>query len=303
VDAFDDIGYSNYGLAGRDLFLAEYSDVVFYFEDADYEPVYEKLISIIAPEHFSTSVFCLGGKTEVLKKAKTENDISKPRVFIVDKDFDDILNEKQHLTGLIYLERYCLENYLLSMKAIASVIIDRFTLSAAAFHAKCADYDVFLKRLLLRYEELTRLFIVSRKFRLKIPTTGLEIDELVAGEQIADILPDDIISAYKEKLLASTAVDCDWITDGVVLDELVNCAFDEAGGGKPVTDHFCGKHLFGLIGRYLKAATGIDASEIPSASLYMDVMGRIDGLADAFKATVDEINQTITQQRTELYQR
>ena len=123
MDAFDEICYSEFGLAGRDLFMAEYSDVMFYCEDAFYEPVYEKLISIICPEHLSSSVECLGGKTQVIKKAKSLNDIHRPRVFIVDKDFDDILNEKENLPGLIYLEKYCLENYLISLHAFSPLLI------------------------------------------------------------------------------------------------------------------------------------------------------------------------------------
>ena len=123
-----EISYSDLGLEGRDIFLAEFSEVLFYFEDTDQESFYEKLISVIAPDHRKCKILCLGGKDNVLKVARTKNDLGCPRVFVVDKDFDDILDQVEKRVGLIYLDRFCLENYLISFPAILGFAIDHFAL-------------------------------------------------------------------------------------------------------------------------------------------------------------------------------
>lgn len=185
----DEISYSDIGLAGRDIFLAEFSDVLFYFEDENQEAFYEKLVSIIAPNYLTSAVSCLRGKDNVIKMAREKNELRRPRVFIVDKDFDDILDAIEVAEGLIYIDRYCLENYLLSFSAILSVAIDRFALVGTKAHRDCADFETVFAKIIERYEALTRLFLVARKNRISIPTTKMPITNFVAGNCVTDILP------------------------------------------------------------------------------------------------------------------
>lgn len=302
MDVFSEIAYSDAGMSGRDIFLAEFSDVIFYFEDEAYEAVYEKLISKIAPMYLTNSINCLGGKTQILKAARSKNDIGKPRVFIVDKDFDDILGLLEDLEGLIYLDRYCFENYLLEIPALIQLVIDRYALSTTAAHLKCKDFEDFYSRLLDRYTYLTRLFLVIRKLKLPIQTTKLHYSEFVEAGGISEILSDEIITKYKQDLLQIS----DWITDDEVLEGLVDSAFDSQDGqGAKTYDqikkHLCGKHLLGFMLCYIERTLNVDLKEISTESLYMDLIGRIDRLASQLENVTTKINLTVHSQRSTLH--
>lgn len=297
MDAFDDIAYSDAGHAGRDIFLAEFSDVLFYFEDADYEPVYEKLISIIAPEYLTDSVVCLGGKSNMIKEVRSANTLGKPRIFIVDKDFDDLLALKIDEEGLIYSDRFCIESYLLCFSSILGVAVDRHALGITAAHRQCQDFESFHSQMLLRYEELTRLFLVARRNRLPIRTTKMPVEDLLHGDHVSDILPQQLVDEFQSSLLSVAEREGSWIVAGEVLDALKVRAFGDEETPLIISQNLCGKHLFWLILKYIDSSVGSALAQLSPASLYMDVMGRIADLTQRFRVVRSLIDDSVERQR------
>ena len=301
MPVFGEISYSEIGLQGRDLFFAEFSDVLFYFEDENHEAVYEKLISIVAPEYLTNSVLCLGGKSNLIKLAKAPNDLEKPRVFVADRDFDHILGKVESVEGLVYLDRFSIENYLLSFPALLEVAVDRFALRITEAHQKCEKFDGFFEAVVDRYEKLTRLFLVARKNRLSIQTTKMPISDFI-GEELDDFLPDEFIDEYKKKLLEVAEINCSWLIQEDVFSTHLEKAFEPrtpsaAVSVEPLVNILCGKHLFGIMRQFLEIMVGIDFDQIGVTSIYMDVMGRITNFKDSLNSVKYSIDATVVRQR------
>jgi hypothetical protein len=112
---------SNKGRQGQDVIWAQFNDISFYIEDDFQENLYFQILKKLFPDIMISKIFPLGGKAAVVKKAKKSLTNTR-RVFIVDKDFDDILNLKQPLKNIFYLERYSIENYIFEQNAIHELI-------------------------------------------------------------------------------------------------------------------------------------------------------------------------------------
>lgn len=80
------------GLAALDIFYDEFNDVHFYVEDIDQENLYESILRKLFPEHTIARIFPLGGKPSVIAHLSQSN--STRGIYILDKDFDDLLNKK-----------------------------------------------------------------------------------------------------------------------------------------------------------------------------------------------------------------
>lgn len=66
------IGMPRYSKAASfvlDKFFATANDINFYFEDEGWEAFYERLLARLFPNLNIEKIFCLGGKSEVLKKS------------------------------------------------------------------------------------------------------------------------------------------------------------------------------------------------------------------------------------------
>ncbi|WP_121812809.1 DUF4435 domain-containing protein [Mucilaginibacter kameinonensis] len=112
---------SKQGLQGQVILWAQFNDLTIYIEDEFQENLYFQILKKIFPTIRLEKIFPLGGKKPVLKKAKVSL-TNKKKVFIVDKDFDEILDNKEAIQNVFYLERYSIENYLFEQDAIVEIV-------------------------------------------------------------------------------------------------------------------------------------------------------------------------------------
>ena len=110
-------------LAGQDVLYGQFNDINFYVEDQDQESFYETTLKKLFPDIRIEKIFPLGSKDLVVNAAKLTT-TDKKKVYIVDKDFDDILNTKEAIPNLFYLKQYSIENYLTEETAIQKLIIE-----------------------------------------------------------------------------------------------------------------------------------------------------------------------------------
>ncbi|MBK7680427.1 MAG: DUF4435 domain-containing protein [Chitinophagaceae bacterium] len=68
-------------------------------------------------------IFPLRGKTNVIEKS-IKHIGDKKKVFLVDKDFDDLLGKVKSQSNLFYLEKYSIENYLVVEESLKKYIIE-----------------------------------------------------------------------------------------------------------------------------------------------------------------------------------
>src|SRR4051812_24509150 len=96
-------------LRGMDVLYFGFNDIEFYVEDEDQENLYLAIFKRLFPGVKLEKIFPLGGKKNVRDEARLHVG-NKKKVFVVDKDFDDLLGRKLSLPNLFYLDRYSIEN-------------------------------------------------------------------------------------------------------------------------------------------------------------------------------------------------
>lgn len=117
---------SSDGMAALDVFYAGFNQINFYVEDADQENLYEVILRRQFPDIRIDRIFPLGGKEAVRRHAQDPGNSGLPayRAYILDRDFDDILRRRCIHSNIFYLDRFCIENYLLEELALIEVVIE-----------------------------------------------------------------------------------------------------------------------------------------------------------------------------------
>ncbi|QXP65836.1 DUF4435 domain-containing protein [Polaribacter sp. AHE13PA] len=108
--------------AGEDIFYVQFNDISFYIEDEDQENFFFCILKNLFPTIHIEKIFPLNGKENVVRESLLNTD-NKEKVYIVDKDFDDILDKIVENPNLFYLERYSIENHLLEKDTLVEYII------------------------------------------------------------------------------------------------------------------------------------------------------------------------------------
>ena len=117
--------YSDQGLSARPIFFSPYNDITIIVEDTGKEHFYTEVFKRLFQEDFRiTQVLGVGGKNQVLARmSKSGDDFSgRPEFYVVDGDFDELINEPVSNNGFFYrLRRYDIESYLVEETAICTV--------------------------------------------------------------------------------------------------------------------------------------------------------------------------------------
>ncbi|UZR95310.1 DUF4435 domain-containing protein [Chondrinema litorale] len=154
-------------LNGQDIFYGQFNDIEFYVEDTDQENLYFNVLKKLFPDLKFEKIFPLNGKTNVISTAQqTSNDNKK--VYIVDLDFDEILNQKENINNLFYLNCYSIENSLLSKEAVYEIIKQHNPKLKDADITNQFNYNYILKSAAECLQKLIEAFVVIRKFELGI---------------------------------------------------------------------------------------------------------------------------------------
>lgn len=163
---------SNSFLLGQDVLYTQFNEINFYVEDTDQEHLYYNILKKIFPNITFEKIFPLNGKGNVILESKqTIGDRTK--VYIVDLDFDEILNKKENEENLFYLKRYSIENYLFDKTSIYEIIRER--------NPKLKDIEIDalidLQNFKIQWKDLlsdiSSTFVIIQKFSLGKEYFGL----------------------------------------------------------------------------------------------------------------------------------
>jgi hypothetical protein len=110
-------------LLGLDVFYTQFNDVSIYVEDLEKENLYFEIFRKLLPGMRIEKIFPLGGKQKVIDQS-SENIGDKTKVFVVDKDFDDLLGLQVNRDNLFYLERYSIENFLVTENSLVEYVVE-----------------------------------------------------------------------------------------------------------------------------------------------------------------------------------
>jgi hypothetical protein len=119
--------YSDRAQLGRAYLYQSYNDLDIFVEDTTCQRAWVRIArSILGPSVRLEAVFPLGGRQAVIARCAVDQiDGGRPRIYIIDGDFDLLLGAEPPKAKRLYrLAAYCLENILLSEDAIIEIAAD-----------------------------------------------------------------------------------------------------------------------------------------------------------------------------------
>lgn len=160
------------GLHAQDILWTQFNDVNFYVEDVDQQNFYLYLLKKLFPDIRISRIFPLGGKSNVINAAKKSR--SKKKIFLLDLDFDEILNKKVNKTNIFYLNKYSIENYLLDEKGIIELVKEENPKLTDLKIRTRLNFSEFKKECLSLFGELSCNFLLIHKFELGLDYLKIE---------------------------------------------------------------------------------------------------------------------------------
>jgi len=183
---------------GLDIFYVQFNEIFFYIEDEDQENFYFCILKKLFPDIVFEKIFPLGGKNAVIEESEKYL-IDKKKVFIVDKDYDDILNRLVCNPNLFYLDRYSIENYLIEKESLIDYIIGE----KPRLKRKRIDQLINLDELIIQIgETLHDLIILFIVVQIRCPhykNVSLKHERFVGFNRVF-LLKQDQFDQYKSEI-------------------------------------------------------------------------------------------------------
>lgn len=298
-------GYSEEGLQGRVELLQDFVNVKFYFEDDSKENFYEFLVNQIFPELVTEHVFCLGGKGNVLAEARKEDNSGVPRIFLLDKDFDDLLTKYSDPEGVIRLRAYSIENYFLNInllcKAAAAVCDD---LRLSRIEANKNDILKNFNRIVVDYTPIAKLFYAVRKFNLiNVKTTKRDYKDFIKDGDVDNIMPKEITLNFIDEIQRESLKQSNQLAKiANINQELASNFVPKKGcvakGDEKLLPNFPGKHLFHFLCEVIDRLLGTKLQNIASSKLMIGMMSQGSTIAGLLAEVKSDIEDSISRQRS-----
>ena len=152
---------------GESVFFVQFNEIEFYIEDEEQENFYYCIFKKIFPAISIEKIFPLNGKKNVLDESLI-NIGNKKKIYIVDKDFDDILVQQKNRENLFYLERYSIENYLVDEDSFVEYIIGENPKKTRNNVRVDLKFDDLLSNICSLLKELICLYILIQQKSLGV---------------------------------------------------------------------------------------------------------------------------------------
>lgn len=186
---------TNYRLA-EDIFFVQFNEVSFYIEDEDQENFFFCIFKKLFPNIRIEKIFPLNGKDNVLIES-TKNIGDKKKVFIVDKDFDDILNKINTNENLFYLDRYSIENHLIEKDALIEYIIGEKPKLKREVVNEQFNLDLTIQNINIKLNELIHLHLVVQNKCPRLRNISLSYERFFDFNDGNFVLKHSQLNAYK----------------------------------------------------------------------------------------------------------
>lgn len=197
------------GLAALDIFYDDFNDVHFFVEDEDQENLYEIIFRRMFPEFRISRIFPLGGKMAVIDHStQSELRADAPRsIYLVDKDFDDILGCMERVPSLFYLERYCIENYFVEENAVVEIVVENQPRLKRSDIARDLELIRMLPELIESVRPLFQLFYCVQRFNLGIKNCALPAERFCSETHRWIVEPAALSKYEAEVVLAASSTE------------------------------------------------------------------------------------------------
>jgi len=275
--------YSEDALQVRDIFYSRVSPIIFFVEDENQENLYEMIFRKAFPKIIDFEVFPLNGKNNVLVHAKTNLSVDVvKRIYVLDKDFDDLMGLCVDAENVFYLDDYCIENAIVEEFALMQICVEEFPRSKRSTIRNRLRYSHPISLWVSLLDRLFRSFFLIKKYDLGIPNCDLTPEEFTSNGQPSEL---DIlkITRYIDNVakLLTAAGHISRMDDYQLLS---NAAF---GSKRHNMRHISGKFILRLFYHHLRKAGLVKNVRIDSLTYRLASVSSLSRLR-RFKVRVNQ---------------
>ncbi|WGG44184.1 DUF4435 domain-containing protein [Rossellomorea sp. DA94] len=197
---YESLQRSTESIFNKSILLSVYEDLIIFVEDTDLGNVFELLFNRILDSNIKfENIKLAGGKRQVKDMYELYiEDPVVPSFFLVDLDYDDLLEkEKTEAENFLYLERYSIENYLLS-EGIGIELLNARLKIGKQNCASRIEYLSWLSNIQQQLKFLNSIFISIQKLGLDITNTSRNAEVFLMDNSA--VVDHDKINSYYEKV-------------------------------------------------------------------------------------------------------
>ncbi|KGE16077.1 DUF4435 domain-containing protein [Sphingobacterium deserti] len=259
----------------EDIFFIQFNDVSFYIEDSDQENFYHRILCNLFPDIRIEKIFPLNGKDNVIDECE-KNIGDKTKVYLVDKDFDDLFGRKTNLSNLFYLNRYSIENYLFELDAIVEYIISEKPRLKRSVILRTLNIDNLISSIGSALEDLIYIFLLVQSRCPRLSNISVSFERFFDFSDGCFILKQNSLDEYLEDVaLELNKVDkrlkvrpqLTQIKAKFNLDAESSCLI-----------HFPGKFILKMLKQIIEFMYGIGSRTIDSFSYRIACYSKFDSL-------------------------
>jgi hypothetical protein len=234
-------------LYAQSVFYQQFNEVEFFVEDVDQENLYFAILKRLFPKITIAKIFPLGGKPMVIRHAVAHSQ-NRGSIYIVDKDFTDLLENTTHLPNLFYLDWFCIENYVLEEEPVVRFVMSEKPKAKEANVRKLLAFAAFLAQSMSALQPLFALFLLVQRHQLGVKTTGTGVRKFC--EKGTGTISKQRVNAYEQQIRTVS------VAKGLTLKpEALNRA--RADLTPPSHRNVSGKFLLDLLSLHLSMVCGI----------------------------------------------
>ena len=231
--------YSEAGLSARDIFFRVGFSVHLFVEDEGKENFYEELFSRLLKKVGGLKILPLGGKKAVLQHAESTlkiNDIV--RLYLLDKDFDDLLGVAVSDERILYTDEYCIESALIEENSIVQFAVEESPSIRRMVVKKKINFTSELKCWLHALDRLHRALYLAKRHDLPMENCGLSVHRFTMKHDHSCLDIEKIV--FYEAEVARRLFDVGVIGHPDEYAQLARLAF---GSARVSRKYISGKHL------------------------------------------------------------
>ncbi len=240
----------------RSSFYFQFNDVDFYIEDAWQENLYHCILSKLFPTLRIENIHSLCGKENALAHAKTRI-VGRKSVYLLDKDFDDLHGKIHQQENIFYLEKYCMENFLIEEQALVMFVISEKPRLKQGDIRKELGFATLWDEMVKQLSKLFAVFFIVQKHNLPMQSTSHAPSAFCSKDDKCNINGERIAIYIKEALKHMTKQNVQRHLDA----ELEDCATDfELKKAKQLRGtHVSGEYLLLLFSNRLAKQFGLNS--------------------------------------------
>lgn len=240
--------YSDAALSARDLFFASSKGVHFFVEDVHQENLYTDIIRKVLPSLGRFEVFGLGGKTAVIGHNQRAECPSTGiiRIYLLDKDFDDLLEKVVCKPDLFYLDDYCIETSIIDAACLVRLCVEERP-RASCGASKFSYAEAMLEWMPL-LERLHQAYVLVQRNGLSMQSCDQPIERFTR-QGGASVIDGEAVEQYVRAVFDHLAA------AGVVksVPEFETLLLSALGDAPDRLKHINGKYLFSLVYHRLRS--------------------------------------------------